>query len=149
MAYPANIDSFTTKIDGVTDVLAADMNNLQSSVVAIQNKVGISGSSIPGTIDYLLKPQTWSSTGKGIGTTYTNSTGRPIFVDVSWIRGANTNGYINLYATVAGVVISNNRRYFNTTDETANVQFVVPNGASYRCDQTGMAGGTTTWNELA
>jgi hypothetical protein len=38
--YPTGIDSFTTKVDNVDDVLAADVNNLQSSVVAIQNTLG-------------------------------------------------------------------------------------------------------------
>ena len=39
-AYPASIDSYSTKLDGVSDVLAADINNLQDAVVALQNRVG-------------------------------------------------------------------------------------------------------------
>lgn len=37
--FPAGTDTFSTKVDGVSDVLAADINNLQDSVVAIQNNV--------------------------------------------------------------------------------------------------------------
>ncbi len=40
MAYPATLDSFSTKVDGVTDVLAADINNLQTAVVAIETALG-------------------------------------------------------------------------------------------------------------
>lgn len=40
MAYPASLDSFTTKTDGVDDVLAAHVNSLQTSVVAIETELG-------------------------------------------------------------------------------------------------------------
>lgn len=36
-SFPGAIDSFTTKVDGVDDVLAAHVNDLQDSVVATQN----------------------------------------------------------------------------------------------------------------
>lgn len=38
--YPTSIDSYTTKVDGTSDILAADTNNLQDAVVAIQNAIG-------------------------------------------------------------------------------------------------------------
>jgi len=38
--YPNNIKSFTTKVDGVTTVAAADVNDLQSEVVAVQTALG-------------------------------------------------------------------------------------------------------------
>lgn len=38
--YPGATDSFTTKVDGVDDVLASHVNNLQDSVVAIETLVG-------------------------------------------------------------------------------------------------------------
>lgn len=38
--YPTGIDSFTTKVDGVDDVLAEYINDLQDSVVAIENTLG-------------------------------------------------------------------------------------------------------------
>jgi hypothetical protein len=55
MTFPQNIDTFTTKIDGVTDVLASDINSLQASLVATQTKLGISGSNDPASVDYQLK----------------------------------------------------------------------------------------------
>lgn len=42
--YPTGIDSFTTKIDNVNDVVAADVNNLQDSVVAIETFIGTGSS---------------------------------------------------------------------------------------------------------
>ena len=39
-SFPGAIDSYTTKTDGVTDVLAADTNNLQDAMVAVQNRIG-------------------------------------------------------------------------------------------------------------
>lgn len=40
--YPASLDTFTNKTDGVDDVLAADINKLQDAIVAIQTKLGTS-----------------------------------------------------------------------------------------------------------
>jgi len=46
------IDSFTTKTDNVDDVMAADVNNLQDAVVAIETKVGIDNSTVATSLDY-------------------------------------------------------------------------------------------------
>jgi hypothetical protein len=40
MAYPASIDSFTTNTDGVDDVVAADVNELQAAIVNIETELG-------------------------------------------------------------------------------------------------------------
>lgn len=40
MAYPGSLDSFTTKVDGVDDVMAAHMNDVQAAVVAIETELG-------------------------------------------------------------------------------------------------------------
>src|SRR5690348_10900585 len=42
--YPTGIDSFTTKVDNVDDVMASDVNNLQTSIVAIETTLGINPS---------------------------------------------------------------------------------------------------------
>ncbi len=36
--YPGGIDSFDTRVDGVTDVMAADVNDLQDAMVAVQTE---------------------------------------------------------------------------------------------------------------
>jgi hypothetical protein len=40
MAYPASLDSFTTKVDGVDEVLAAHVNDIQTAVEAIEIELG-------------------------------------------------------------------------------------------------------------
>jgi len=41
MAFPSTIDSFTINVDGVDYVLAADVNELQTAIVAIETALGI------------------------------------------------------------------------------------------------------------
>ena len=94
--------------------------------------------------------QTWKDvTGsRANGTTYYNTTGKPIQVQVYWRRGANTNGYITLNSVVNGVTIDSQVRYFNTTDESVNTPcFVVPPGGSYYVAQSGLPG-AMSWSEL-
>jgi len=77
---------------------------------------------------------------RSINTTYTNSTGKPIWVAVAWT--ATGNG--NYTATVNG-----NAAYFTTQDlyPRANVNIVVPIGATYSVSSS--AGQTPAyWYEL-
>jgi hypothetical protein len=41
-SYPSSIKSFTTKVDNVDDVMAADVNSIQDEVVAIETALGAS-----------------------------------------------------------------------------------------------------------
>lgn len=54
MAYPENIDTWTTKQDGVDYPEAAHINDLQEAVEAVQTKVGADDSAVASTIDYKL-----------------------------------------------------------------------------------------------
>lgn len=40
-SYPASLKSYTTKVDNVDDVLAADMNSVQEEIVAIETALGV------------------------------------------------------------------------------------------------------------
>lgn len=40
MAYPNSLDSFTTKTDGIDDVMASDINSIQSAVEAVETELG-------------------------------------------------------------------------------------------------------------
>lgn len=40
MAYPTSIDSFTANTDGVDDVIAADVNELQTAIAAVEAELG-------------------------------------------------------------------------------------------------------------
>lgn len=73
------------------------------------------------------------------GTTYTNSTGRPIMVSVSRKKGAN-----DMTVTVAGVIVARVEGY-GLSDQD-NLCFVVPDGQTYLV--TASATPLGTWTEL-
>jgi len=86
--------------------------------------------------------QTWQdlSGSRSSGTTYTNSTGRSIFISVKWDRDDGT-----LSITVDGLEIGK-------TGTTAGPQFytltaIVPAGSTYSATASG-GGGTLSWYEL-
>ncbi len=51
MAFPTTIDSFTTKNSGET-ISESHVNDLQTSVVAIETKIGIDTSAVQSSLDY-------------------------------------------------------------------------------------------------
>ena len=80
--------------------------------------------------------QIWQNvtSGRTLGTTYTNSTGKPIGIFVS--TSTNQNGYLT--ATVGGVVVgTSNMSYFNNS--SCQLFFIVPPGATYKIDGVGVA----------
>lgn len=86
--------------------------------------------------------QTWQdvSGSRASGTTYTNSTGRPIFISVKWFRD---DGLLTL--TVDGLEIG-------ASGNTAGPQYytltaVIPAGSTYSATASG-SGGTLSWYEL-
>lgn len=66
--YPNGLDTFTEKVDGVDDVLAYDFNKLQEAIAAIEARIGILGSNVPGTIDYVLQSAGVGATGGNTAT---------------------------------------------------------------------------------
>lgn len=94
--FPTSLDTFTTKVNGVDDVLAADTNNLQDAVAALQAKVGTNGSANSSTIDFKVASlladivkligvgQTWQNVlaSRVQDTAYQNTTGKPIQVAI-------------------------------------------------------------------
>ena len=46
MTFPTSLDSFVTKYDLIDDVLAADVNSLQTAVAALEAKVGVNSSTV-------------------------------------------------------------------------------------------------------
>ena len=79
---------------------------------------------------------------RALNTAYTNSTGRPIFVNAlirSYSGSASAVGYVN------GVAACTASATLNTSQ--GNVSFVVPNGASYSINNSGSIG-IDHWYEL-
>jgi hypothetical protein len=97
MPFPTSIDSFTTKVDGVSDVLAADINNLQAGLVATQQKLGVNGSGDTSSVDYLLsllKPLTLATAVNTTSGSAIDFTGIPSWVKriTMMLNGVSTNG---------------------------------------------------------
>jgi len=55
MAYPTSLDSFTTVVDNVTNVMATHVNEKNTPISTLQAKVGIDNSGVTTSIDYFLK----------------------------------------------------------------------------------------------
>lgn len=80
---------------------------------------------------------------RAIGTTYYNTTGRPIFVSVRVVF-TGTNGYLS--ALVGGVDAGSSTAAFSAT--LSSITFIVPPGSSYRVDNNNQPAGTLGWLEL-
>jgi hypothetical protein len=52
--FPTTLDSYTTLVDNVDQVLAAHVNDRGSAIVALETKLGVNSSSVNTTIDYFL-----------------------------------------------------------------------------------------------
>jgi len=108
------------------------------------------GTNITGTANSLNAGlgvnQTWQSvTGsRAIGTTYTNSTGKPIMVIVSG-TGDGTNG-------LWGVTINSAITFYTPSTYGASVWttacFIVPNGNTYQLTNQGANATLQNWSEL-
>ena len=53
--FPTNIDTYTTLVDNVDNVVASHVNDKGDAITALETKLGVSSSAVPTTIDYFLK----------------------------------------------------------------------------------------------
>jgi hypothetical protein len=86
--------------------------------------------------------QTWQNVlgSRSAGTTYTNSTGKPIYVLITCITGgSNVNGTVNGFTFRAGEGAG---AYFNAS----TIYLIVPNGSTYSISSFGA--GSQSWLEL-
>lgn len=116
--------------------------------------VGTKIATVAGVIAYVAgtcigQSQTWQDvlSSRASGTTYTNSTGRPIMVN-AWAR-TSTTGSITISLAVGGVQAAYAVNYGNGLGYVAFVSAIVPAGASYSVTTGGSAnGGIQGWAEL-
>ena len=91
--------------------------------------------------------QTWQIPSRAGGTTYTNSTGKPIQVTISFSQGLSGSGSATV--VVSGVTISSTS--YSTTASGGGLpytySFIVPNGATYSISVSGNTS-LGTWAEL-
>jgi hypothetical protein len=85
MAYPATIDSFTTKVDGVDDVLASHMNAVQTAIVNIETEFGTQPRHTATTA-----PTVNDDTGDGysVGTLWLDTTNDRMYIAIDVSAGA-------------------------------------------------------------
>jgi hypothetical protein len=155
-------------ITGITDLTVADGGTGASSITANSVILGngtsaLSGNLVaPGTSGNVLTSngttwtsatpaggigigQTWQDVGgsRALGTTYTNSTGKPIMVAVS----LQVNGAFNFSsATVGGVTVAQFGSSDSQNTDRNTVSFIVPDSTTYSI--TGAGAGLLTWAEL-
>ena len=55
MAFPNTLDDFTPKVDNTNDVMAIDVNELQTAIEALEDKVGVNNSAVTTSHDYKIK----------------------------------------------------------------------------------------------
>lgn len=95
------------------------------------------------TSDVIGVSQTWQAPSRAIGTTYTNSTGKPIMVAISYTCNAGTSVQglvINGVTVFAGAV--------NTAGSSGGFTLIVPNGATYVTTTNVGAMTLVLWSEL-
>jgi len=156
-------------ITGITDLTVADGGTGASSITANSVILGngtsaLSGNLIaPSTSGNVLTSngttwtsatpagigvgQTWQdvTSSRASGTTYTNSTGKPIFISVNG-SGAPNNGAMSM--TIDGVLIG--RQGFQSISSgtsNATMTAIVPNGSTYKVDNVS-GWSLSIWAEL-
>jgi hypothetical protein len=125
--------------DGVVGTNDLANNAVTTAKVADAN---ITAAKLETLVQPLGVGQSWVVNGGGItrakDTTYTNTTGRPITVFISW-NAASGGGN----AIVGGVTIAG-----SNGASGGNFTFVVPNGATYSSNTTGGTWTINVWAEL-
>ena len=117
-----------------TGVLQIQTGGVTAITVGATQNVTVTGSLTAGS--YVGVPsvgvgQTWQAVTRISGTTYTNSTGKPIMVNAFDGYSANLTGYQTLQITVDGVTVATNRQYLATENGSCFVSAIVPSGSSY------------------
>ena len=113
------------------------------------------------SVDMLLGVgQTWESfttTGdspqRQAGVTYTNTTGRPIMVNVSVEGFASFAGNSSFISIIVGGVLALSSvngidEHYTSTQFTSNGSVIVPPGSTYRVNAFSLASRTIRWAEL-
>jgi hypothetical protein len=121
-SFPGTVDTYTTKVDNVSDVLAADINNLQDAVVAIQNRVGLTAS---GAVVTAATAQTISGNKTFTGTTFLNGVQRATDL---FIGQSQTLLYENVQNALAIRTGAAGSHVFTTIDTAGN--FASPGGVT-------------------
>jgi len=130
-----------------SEIAAATLVTSSDTIASNDNDTTIpTSAAVKDYVDALTPVQTWTSVigSRSSGVTYTNSTGRPIYISVIAEYGNQTG---DLYLTVGGNII---QRYYNNPDNSdmkLSVSGPIPAGATYSVTSN-VAGSITTWYEM-
>ena len=120
----------TTKIDGTNGIVFPDSTTQGTAGIGIS--------------------QTWQNftSSRALGTTYTNSTGRPIMIAVTAYNiGGSGDKAISFY--INGSVVMVNGSFSSTGTPYQSGSLIIPNGATYQVATTGAVTLTlSAWWEL-
>ena len=92
--------------------------------------------------------QTWQdvTASRASATTYTNSTSRPIMVEIVW--SASVTNHVRARIKVDALYINTSSAELDSTSGRITVVVIVPAGSTYRSDQDSSSGSITNWYEL-
>ena len=138
----SNADGSGTLLNGSTPV----MEITAAGVVSLPNIAAGSSANQPVNLGQVLGVgQTWQNVtaGRALGVTYTNSTGKPIFVKIS---GYGTTG-ADLRITINGLVTMY-QNVFNVSATSGTVYGLVPNGSTYSASIGAGSLQSMDWAEL-
>jgi hypothetical protein len=138
----ANVTSAKLANSGVTAATYGSSSAIPSITVNAKGQITSASES---ALNVLGVSQTWQSPTRSIGTTYTNSTGKPIAVSVQLSIGNNVTATL----TVDSVVVARHRgregAYIQSTYEDTTLFAIVPNGSTYVVSGSS---GLIAWTEL-
>jgi hypothetical protein len=85
---------------------------------------------VSGVVASIGVGQTWQdvTSSRALNTSYTNSTGKPIFLAISYVNTAETN---DASITVSGVEVASTRMNISATSGYVTLNAIVPDGATY------------------
>src|SRR5680860_279428 len=67
MAFPTDLDNFTPKVDNTDDVMAIDINELQTAIESMEAKIGANASAVETSHDYKIATLETNNTGINTG----------------------------------------------------------------------------------
>jgi hypothetical protein len=139
LTLPTTSGTILTNTGGVTpgtsgNVLTSDGTNWVSSA----GPVGVN--------------QTWTdvktSPGRVLGTTYTNSTGKPIQLSVTINHPSAANSEISISVNSVVIGTLSNNYGVNTPETKMGLQHIIPNGATYAISVVTGSPTISLWFEL-
>lgn len=149
-AWDADLDTYATKtppsgaVVGTTDTQTLTNKTIDASQLVASS---VTNTQLATAVKPVGVGQTWQSPSRAFGTTYTNSTGRPIQV-VICVSPSGTNGYVQVLC--GGIQIAMLGVFSGAgSNVPATACFIVPDNTTYSCTlYSGDTPSLNNWAEL-